>query len=161
MIVVAIIGILAAIAIPQYQNYIMRAKWSDAISSVQSLQTAMAECVQNDGGDGTQCLTAAQLYGANTTATIPTAVGNAAVPLAITGTAPTGANGSGTGGTLTLTFGPSNAALGTCTVTETGYIGVAPPAQGGVTPTANSGAIAWQFVNTGTGCTKAQTGVGI
>ena len=161
MIVVAIIGILAAIAIPQYQNYIMRAKWSDAISSTQSLQTAMSECVQNNGGDGSQCLTNVQLYGANSTATIPTTAGNAAVPLALGGTAPTGANGAGTGGTLVLTFGPGSAALGACTVTETGYIGIAPPAQGGVTPTANSGAITWQFVNSGTGCSKAQTGVGI
>lgn len=161
MIVVAIIGILAAIAIPQYQNYIMRAKWSDAISSVQSLQTAMSECTQNDGGDGSQCVTAAELYGTNTTNTIPTTVGNAAVPLAIAGTAPTGANGAGTGGTLTFTFGPASAALGGCTVTETGYIGTAPPAQGTTTPTANSGTIAWQFVNSGTGCSKAQTGVGI
>jgi len=41
MIVVAIIGILAAIAIPQYQDYITRAKWQDNIARVQSWKTAM------------------------------------------------------------------------------------------------------------------------
>ena len=39
MIVVAIIGILAAIAIPQYQNYVARSQISAALSTMKSLQT--------------------------------------------------------------------------------------------------------------------------
>ncbi|WP_353981839.1 pilin [Salinicola endophyticus] len=39
MIVVAIIGILAAIAIPQYQNYVARSEVSSAIATLKSLQT--------------------------------------------------------------------------------------------------------------------------
>lgn len=39
MIVVAIIGILAAIAIPQYQDYVARAKVTSAYATLKSLQT--------------------------------------------------------------------------------------------------------------------------
>ena len=50
MIVVAIIGILAAIAIPQYQDYVTRSRWSDNFQSVGPLKQAIAECVQNQTG---------------------------------------------------------------------------------------------------------------
>ena len=46
MIVVAIIGILAAVAIPQYQNYTREAKASTALSEAKSYQTAVAICAQ-------------------------------------------------------------------------------------------------------------------
>jgi type IV pilus assembly protein PilA len=47
MIVVAIIGILAAIAIPQYQNYTIRAKLSEAITAASSCRTTVTERYQN------------------------------------------------------------------------------------------------------------------
>ena len=48
MIVIAIIGILAAIAIPQYQDYITRAKWGDNISGLNGAKLGIAEFIQNN-----------------------------------------------------------------------------------------------------------------
>jgi type IV pilus assembly protein PilA len=50
MIVVAIIGILAAVAIPQYQDYTIKAKIANALTAVESLKTAVALCAQEAGG---------------------------------------------------------------------------------------------------------------
>ena len=50
MIVVAIIGILAAVAIPAYQDYITKAKFSKISAAVNALQTALADYAQNNGG---------------------------------------------------------------------------------------------------------------
>ncbi len=47
MIVIAIIGILAAIAIPQYQNYITRSDVSRVMSETGSLRTAVEDCYVN------------------------------------------------------------------------------------------------------------------
>lgn len=49
MIVVAIIGILAAVAIPAYQDYVIKAKISNALGSVGSIKTAIAMCAQETG----------------------------------------------------------------------------------------------------------------
>ena len=49
MIVVAIIGILAAIAIPAYQDYIARAQMSEALSLASGLKTAVSEVYSQDG----------------------------------------------------------------------------------------------------------------
>ena len=43
MIVVAIIGILAAVALPAYQDYMIRAKVSEAVLAASSARTAIAE----------------------------------------------------------------------------------------------------------------------
>jgi type IV pilus assembly protein PilA len=50
MIVIAIIGILAAIALPQYQNYTIRAKVSEALSVSAGAKLAVAETAQSAGG---------------------------------------------------------------------------------------------------------------
>jgi type IV pilus assembly protein PilA len=50
MIVVAIIGILASIAIPAYQDYIVRAKVTEGLALAASAKTAVAENAANGAG---------------------------------------------------------------------------------------------------------------
>ena len=59
MIVVAIIGILAAVAIPAYSDYTVKAKVANVMSGVDSLKSAVALCAQEAGGDPTNCATGA------------------------------------------------------------------------------------------------------
>ena len=49
MIVVAIIGILAAVALPAYQDYTVRAKASELILAASSVRTCITEASQNAG----------------------------------------------------------------------------------------------------------------
>ena len=49
MIVVAIIGILAAIAIPAYQDYAIRAKITEGLNVADSAKTSVAEAFQSGG----------------------------------------------------------------------------------------------------------------
>ncbi|MEQ6884377.1 pilin [Salicola sp. Rm-C-2C1-2] len=49
MIVVAIIGILAAIAIPQYQDYTARTQASEACTLLSGLKTPIAEYIATNG----------------------------------------------------------------------------------------------------------------
>jgi type IV pilus assembly protein PilA len=49
MIVVAIIGILAAIAIPQYSDYTSRSRAAGAAAEIASVKTAIAMCYQETG----------------------------------------------------------------------------------------------------------------
>ena len=67
MIVVAIIGILAAVALPAYQDYTIRAKMSEVILAMSSCRTSITEVYQSGpasapGADGWGCeiLTASQ-----------------------------------------------------------------------------------------------------
>ena len=62
MIVVAIIGILAAVALPAYQDYTVRAKVTEAVIGMTSPKTLVSEAFQSDGLNGV--LAAAATYNA-------------------------------------------------------------------------------------------------
>ncbi|MGB0733208.1 MAG: pilin [Pontibacterium sp.] len=53
MIVVAIIGILAAIALPAYQTYTAKARFTEVISATSGVKTAIEVCAQTEGGVAT------------------------------------------------------------------------------------------------------------
>ena len=126
MIVVAIIGILAAIAIPQYQDYVTRSKWAGNVTSIAPLKIAVAECLQNSAGDMTLCDTAAKLGSVVGYPGLPAATTNLASVtwdgvITITGTAAVKS--------CVVTFTPSTAdtnkiswagATTTCTKQQTG-----------------------------------------
>lgn len=60
MIVVAIIGILAAIAVPSYKDYILRGKLSEATGAMETLRTDMERFYQDNrtyAGDSAPCAT--------------------------------------------------------------------------------------------------------
>jgi type IV pilus assembly protein PilE len=48
MIVVVIVGILAAIAIPQYQDYVIRSRIMPAVQGLSSRQALMEQCYQDN-----------------------------------------------------------------------------------------------------------------
>ena len=47
MIVIAIIGILASVALPAYQTYTKKAKFSEIVLATGPIKTAMELCIQN------------------------------------------------------------------------------------------------------------------
>ena len=130
MIVVAIIGILAAIAIPQYQDYVTRARWSDNLQGVGQLKQAVAECAQNNNGAFTNCVDVATL------------ITNGFLPAAYTASAKFGTITMPGAGAILIT---GDAQAASCTVT--------------LTPTSAASQVSWAFTNGG-GCNRSKTGVG-
>eukprot|EP00764_Aduncisulcus_paluster_P001229 gnl/Carplike_NY0171/1175_a1591_832.p1 GENE.gnl/Carplike_NY0171/1175_a1591_832~~gnl/Carplike_NY0171/1175_a1591_832.p1 ORF type:complete len:140 (-),score=7.97 gnl/Carplike_NY0171/1175_a1591_832:621-1040(-) len=62
MIVIAIIGILAAIALPQYQTYTKKARFSEVVLAASSAKGLVDVCFQTRGaGALTNCDTAAKI----------------------------------------------------------------------------------------------------
>jgi type IV pilus assembly protein PilA len=110
MIVVAIIGILAAIAIPQYQDYVTRARWSTNYASVQPLKTAVAECMQNNAQAAipavAPCDSTANMITANFLPVGFTGVGQNATAVAWNGAAIT-ITGAANAGSCVVTLTPS------------------------------------------------------
>jgi|TARA_R110000851_G_scaffold287782_2_gene441850 type IV pilus assembly protein PilA len=75
MIVIAIIGILAAIALPAYQQYTAKARFSEVILATSGVKTAVEVCGQTTG-DVTGCVAAssADVASAEAGATAPGSV---------------------------------------------------------------------------------------
>ena len=105
MIVVAIIGILAAVAIPAYQDYIARAQVSEAVSLTAGGKTPMAEYMADKG---TWPIDATDVMGnvaGKYTSTITISVGSGLTTSTATLTArikDSGVNSAITGGLLNL-----------------------------------------------------------
>ena len=57
MIVVAIIGILAAIAVPQYQNYTNKAKFTEVVNATAPMKGAVEICINAQGLKGSDAIT--------------------------------------------------------------------------------------------------------
>ena len=104
MVVVVIIGILAAIAIPLYTGYVKRAKINEAKHGIEAIKTGVIAYVQKNSVWPAACANAAAIkatLGAVVDATKWTYATTATGAITATGTA---AAGSGlTGGTVTLT----------------------------------------------------------
>ena len=97
MIVVAIVGILAAVALPAYKDYTTRAKVSELIVAAASFKTTIAEVATVNGS----------LEGAGTGLTVTTAGRISGGSVTDTGTITISGNDSSIGTTLSIVLTPS------------------------------------------------------
>jgi type IV pilus assembly protein PilA len=134
MIVVAIIGILAAIAIPQYQDYINRTKWAENNLLIAPVKLAIAECLQSNANIITNCDSVAKL-----TSTMGYPPSGGSLP---TGTH-IGSITINTGDGAIVVQGTAN--VGSCTITWV--------------PSPDANKVSWAGTTSGAGCSKKTTGV--
>ena len=115
MIVVAIIGILAAVALPAYQDYTVRARVSELILAASSAKTALSEGMQTTGSWSAAWMSSITISatGLVTSATISTSG-----QIIVSGTAPT----SGSIVTMTPNTTTDNKLVWTCTGTPSKYM---------------------------------------
>ncbi|MCV4339828.1 pilin [Pseudomonas capsici] len=116
MIVVAIVGILAAVAIPSYQNYTLRAQASALLATLDSAKIAVAENWSNGLTGTALCGTGATaITGCSGNGTLTATRSPVTVILAPTTPPATGAGSVGGSITWTCTVSPTNASPATCT----------------------------------------------
>ena len=104
MIVVAIVGILAAIALPAYQDYIIRSKMSEGVAAAAACKTSVSEYVATKNAwpastDSAGCSTTATQYVASLDAAVSGTIN-------VT-TQSTGSKLAGVAGDCTLTLVPT------------------------------------------------------
>ena len=114
MIVVAIIGILAAVALPQYQQYTAKSKFSSAVTAANAVRGAIEICYQIEQ-DIEDCDTWAEIDAAEAGCTNDTNISACAITATTGVITVTGFDGK----TIILTPTPGNpttwATTGTCT----------------------------------------------
>ncbi|MGA4607186.1 pilin [Pseudoalteromonas maricaloris] len=117
MIVIAIIGILAAVALPAYQNYTKKARFTEVVLAAESVKQLVDICYQTRGaGDLEACDTAAEIGLDATGAAAGTHVASVAIAATTAAITATGAT-SVDGRTFVLTPTEAN---GTLTWAQTG-----------------------------------------
>ncbi|BBP79394.1 MULTISPECIES: pilin [Pseudomonas] len=120
MIVVAIIGILAAIALPAYNTYTQKARFAEVVSIADGYKTAVAICMSENNLSATNCSA-----GSNGVPTVTAATSSLASMsvvngfISMTSTAAAGnttytLNPSVTGNSITWAVGGGCVALGFC-----------------------------------------------
>ena len=112
MIVVAIIGILAAVAIPAYQDYIAKAQATEAFTLIGGMKTPLAEAIAADATTGCTAPLGAVTAGKYLAGIVFT--GGGAADCVMTGTyAAAGVNSKVTSRTVAYTYS-STAGTWTC-----------------------------------------------
>jgi len=127
MIVIAIIGILAAIAIPAYQDYTIRAKVTEGINLAGAAKLAVAETFDSTGGYASVANTGYGLPDAisivgNHTSAVAAAATTGLITISYKAS---GLGGSPTANSKTITMSPSSASAGSLQWDCTG--GTMPP----------------------------------
>jgi type IV pilus assembly protein PilA len=143
MIVVAIIGILAAIALPAYQDYTIRAKVSEGLVLSGGIKTAIEETYQSKGATDMTCSDSASC--GNIGATYPPATPNV------------DSVASSSDGTITITYNTGIVGSANALVLQPWDGSLATPAQVNL-DTAATASIIWKcgYQATGTATTVLQ-----
>jgi len=115
MIVVAIIGILAAVALPAYQDYTVRARVSELILAASSAKTGLSEGMQTTGSWSQTWMSSITI---SSTGLIASATISTAGQVIVSGTAPT----SSSIVTLTPNTTTDNKLIWTCTGAPSKYM---------------------------------------
>jgi type IV pilus assembly protein PilA len=127
MIVVAIIGILAAIAIPAYQDYTVRSKVSEGLNLADAAKTTVAEGFQSNGTAGVTSAAGGWVFVASKYVSC-VAINNGAGALVAGQCAGTNSAVAGAAGMITVTY--NNTANGIPQLTAANYITLTPMVNG-------------------------------